>query len=98
MFTSHHKYCYEHMIPSADQDCYELQLSHRDNLGNQEALGRGSVQYLSAGTGVVHSVRSRCLSLSGPGAFPMYSPPSTCSLTANPARVVPQLAAEQLNV
>ncbi len=34
------------------------ELSHRDNLGNQEALGRGSVQYLSAGTGVVHSVRS----------------------------------------
>ena len=32
------------------------ELSHRDNLGNQEALGRGSVQYLSAGTGVVHSV------------------------------------------
>lgn len=24
----------------------------------QEALGRGSVQYLSAGTGIVHSVRT----------------------------------------
>ena len=32
------------------------ELSHRDNLGNQEALGRGSVQFLSAGTGIVHSV------------------------------------------
>jgi redox-sensitive bicupin YhaK (pirin superfamily) len=33
------------------------ELSHRDNMGNQEALGRGAVQYLSAGTGIVHSVR-----------------------------------------
>ena len=37
------------------------ELSHRDNMGNQEALGRGAVQYLSAGTGIVHSVRiSQC--------------------------------------
>lgn len=30
-------------------------LSHRDSMGNQEALPRGSVQYLSAGTGITHS-------------------------------------------
>jgi redox-sensitive bicupin YhaK (pirin superfamily) len=31
------------------------QLSHQDSMGNKEALGRGSVQYMSAGTGVTHS-------------------------------------------
>ena len=30
-------------------------LTHQDSLGNSEALGRGAVQYMSAGTGVVHS-------------------------------------------
>lgn len=32
------------------------QLSHKDSMGHKEALGRGSVQYMSAGTGVMHSV------------------------------------------
>jgi len=32
-------------------------LSHKDSMGNSEALPRGCVQYLSAGTGIVHSVR-----------------------------------------
>ncbi|GIM07420.1 hypothetical protein Vretimale_11516 [Volvox reticuliferus] len=31
------------------------QLSHADSMGNKEALPRGCVQYMSAGTGVVHS-------------------------------------------
>lgn len=31
------------------------ELTHQDSLGNIESLGRGSVQYLSAGTGVSHS-------------------------------------------
>eukprot|EP00199_Chlamydomonas_sp_CCMP681_P005934 CAMPEP_0119109960 /NCGR_PEP_ID=MMETSP1180-20130426/25300_1 /TAXON_ID=3052 ORGANISM="Chlamydomonas cf sp, Strain CCMP681" /NCGR_SAMPLE_ID=MMETSP1180 /ASSEMBLY_ACC=CAM_ASM_000741 /LENGTH=260 /DNA_ID=CAMNT_0007096017 /DNA_START=65 /DNA_END=847 /DNA_ORIENTATION=+ len=31
------------------------QLSHRDSMGNGEALSRGAVQYLSAGTGISHS-------------------------------------------
>jgi len=31
------------------------ELTHQDNLGNQGALGPGEVQYMSAGTGVVHS-------------------------------------------
>lgn len=31
------------------------ELSHADSMGNKEALGRGSVQYMSAGTGVTHS-------------------------------------------
>lgn len=30
------------------------ELTHKDNMGNQRTLGRGSVQYMSAGTGVVH--------------------------------------------
>lgn len=32
-----------------------LQLSHQDSMGNKESLGRGAVQYLSAGTGITHS-------------------------------------------
>ncbi|KAL4860075.1 putative quercetin 2 [Chlorella vulgaris] len=31
------------------------QLSHQDSMGNYESLGRGCVQYLSAGTGITHS-------------------------------------------
>jgi redox-sensitive bicupin YhaK (pirin superfamily) len=31
------------------------ELSHADSLGNAEALPRGGVQYMSAGTGVTHS-------------------------------------------
>ena len=34
------------------------QLSHMDSMGNKEALSRGAVQYLSAGTGISHSVSS----------------------------------------
>jgi redox-sensitive bicupin YhaK (pirin superfamily) len=30
-------------------------LSHADSMGNKEALPRGSVQYLSAGSGITHS-------------------------------------------
>ncbi len=31
------------------------QLTHQDNMGHKESLGRGAVQYMSAGTGVTHS-------------------------------------------
>ena len=31
------------------------QLTHADSMGNKESLGRGCVQYMSAGTGVTHS-------------------------------------------
>jgi quercetin 2,3-dioxygenase len=31
------------------------ELTHADSIGNKESLGRGQVQYLSAGTGIVHS-------------------------------------------
>ena len=34
----------------------EGELSHADSMGNKEALSRGSVQYLSAGNGIVHEV------------------------------------------
>jgi len=34
----------------------EGRLSHQDSMGHKEALGRGCVQYMSAGTGVSHSV------------------------------------------
>lgn len=30
-------------------------LTHEDSMGNRESLGRGGVQYMSAGTGVMHS-------------------------------------------
>jgi redox-sensitive bicupin YhaK (pirin superfamily) len=32
-----------------------MQLSHQDSMGNKESLGRGAVQYLSAGSGITHS-------------------------------------------
>lgn len=31
------------------------ELAHEDSMGNKESLGRGGVQYMSAGTGVMHS-------------------------------------------
>lgn len=31
------------------------ELTHQDSMGNKERLGRGSMQYLSAGTGITHS-------------------------------------------
>ena len=31
------------------------QLIHKDSMGNKEALSRGCVQYLSAGSGIAHS-------------------------------------------
>ena len=33
----------------------EGELTHEDSMGNGEALGRGSIQFMTAGTGVVHS-------------------------------------------
>jgi len=36
----------------------EGQLTHQDSLGNQETIGRGSIQYLSAGTGIIHSEKN----------------------------------------
>ncbi len=34
------------------------ELTHQDSMGNAESLGRGSIQYLSAGTGVSHSEKN----------------------------------------
>lgn len=34
------------------------ELTHQDSMGNKESLGRGSVQYLSAGTGITHSEKN----------------------------------------
>jgi quercetin 2,3-dioxygenase len=34
-------------------------LTHADNMGNQHTLTRGEVQYMSAGTGVLHSEHNR---------------------------------------
>ncbi len=33
----------------------EGELTHQDSMGHKESLGRGGVQYMSAGTGVMHS-------------------------------------------
>lgn len=35
------------------------QLSHADSMKNSQTLSRGQVQYMSAGTGVVHSEHNR---------------------------------------
>ncbi len=34
------------------------ELTHADSMGNKESLGRGSIQYLSAGTGITHSEKN----------------------------------------
>lgn len=34
------------------------ELTHQDSMGNKESLGRGCVQYLSAGTGITHSEKN----------------------------------------
>ena len=34
------------------------ELTHQDSMGNAESLGRGAVQYMSAGTGVSHSEKN----------------------------------------
>ncbi len=34
------------------------ELTHQDSMGNKERLGRGAVQYLSAGTGITHSEKN----------------------------------------
>lgn len=34
------------------------ELTHQDSMGNAESLGRGSIQYMSAGTGVSHSEKN----------------------------------------
>ena len=45
--------------PHRDMEIVSLpikgQLTHEDTTGNKEALGRGTVQYMSAGTGIAHS-------------------------------------------
>mmetsp|Transcript_19657 Transcript_19657/g.19753 ORF Transcript_19657/g.19753 Transcript_19657/m.19753 type:complete len:293 (+) Transcript_19657:54-932(+) len=47
------------MHPHRDQEIFSYivngELSHEDNQGNQETLGRGAVQFMSAGRGVWHS-------------------------------------------
>ena len=50
--------CRKHPHRDAEIFTYivEGQLSHEDSMGNKEALPRGCVQYLSAGTGITHSV------------------------------------------
>jgi len=35
------------------------ELSHADSMGNENSIGRGQVQYMSAGTGVLHSEHNR---------------------------------------
>lgn len=35
------------------------QLTHADSMSNQRTLGRGEVQYMSAGTGILHSEHNR---------------------------------------
>lgn len=45
--------------PHADMEIISYvvdgEITHRDSMGNEKSLSRGEVQYMSAGTGVVHS-------------------------------------------
>lgn len=34
------------------------ELTHQDSMGHKESLGRGAIQYLSAGTGITHSEKN----------------------------------------
>lgn len=56
--TDSSQLCRKHPHRDAEIFTYivEGQLSHEDSMGNKEALPRGCVQYLSAGTGITHSV------------------------------------------
>tara|TARA_B100000676_G_C18007087_1_gene804417 strand:- start:22 stop:807 length:786 start_codon:yes stop_codon:yes gene_type:complete len=36
-------------------------LTHKDSIGNEETLGRGSIQFMTAGTGVMHSEHNKQL-------------------------------------
>ncbi len=35
--------------------CVEGELTHQDSMGKRETMGRGDVQYMTAGTGITHS-------------------------------------------
>lgn len=68
------------------------QLSHQDSMGNREALGRGAVQYLSAGTGITHSemndgaetCRSLCVPNTSPDASSTrHTSPGTFQISAD---------------
>lgn len=50
--------CRTHAHRNAEIFSYILdgELTHQDSMGNSESLPRGCVQYLSAGTGIRHSV------------------------------------------
>jgi len=52
--TNHANACRRHPHRDAEIFSYIVdgKLSHADSMGNSEALGRGSVQFMSAGTGV----------------------------------------------
>lgn len=52
------RWCSTHPHRDAEIFSYVVdgELSHADSMGNKEALPRGCVQYLSAGTGITHSV------------------------------------------
>jgi hypothetical protein len=51
-------FCSTHPHRDAEIFSYVLegQLTHQDSMGNRESLSRGAVQYLSAGSGITHSV------------------------------------------
>lgn len=55
-------------------------LTHKDSMGSEESLGRGSVQYMSAGTGVTHSEMNNSDQLCVPQ--PPLAPPVSPQLLA----------------
>lgn len=57
-------------------------LTHKDNMGTQETIGRGSIQFMTAGTGVRHSEFNA--SKTDPlRLIQMWITPRKCDLSAN---------------
>lgn len=59
------------------------ELSHADSMGFKESLPRGCVQYLSAGSGITHSVRDRSLSLGAAASSGLLNTQRTDSKPVN---------------
>ena len=54
-------------------------LTHQDSMGTEETLGRGSIQYMTAGTGVMHSEKNLS-SNQEPVSYTHLTLPTICSV------------------
>jgi redox-sensitive bicupin YhaK (pirin superfamily) len=76
--------CHPHDEMEIISYCVQGELSHSDNMGNQRMIHRGDVQYICAGSGIIHAEMNESLSESlrfiqvwilpnQPGLSPHYS-------------------------